>query len=480
MTRPSSRSPLRRRRLWLIAAALLAAGLLVATTVSAPLLHAQNAPAAEPLPAAEQRPARSDAAPSVLINEILSHTDAPLVDSIELYNRTAQPVAIGGWCLSDKPEEPCLACLPAGLQVPANGFLVLEQPLFGFGLAEEGEDLLLTEGAPACTPSGAQHRVRFDASPNGVSLGRLLNANGHEFFPLQRSRTLGAPNSGPILPPRLAIVEVAAQPPAGEPQYIELFNPGVTGVPLFDPAHPENRWRVAGVGTVSLPATTLPPGASIFLSSEPAAQFRSRYALPAALAVLRFSGSLRADGERITLESPEPPNAEDGFVPYVVVDEVGAEDVWPWQGAAVAARSSLTTFAQEPAAWGAPRVPLESGPVVQGLRMEVAPAGGGRGRVVRWQTSLEWRAERFSVTIEALDSTGATLPGESLLLELPAQGSRHIPATYEAAHLQADPAAAYRYSLRVRWWDGSEQLLATVESGPEVRLWVPLVRTPAP
>jgi hypothetical protein len=100
--------------------------------------------------------------------------------------------------------------------------------------------------------------------------------------------------------------------------------------------------------------------------------------------------------------------------------------------------------------------------------------------VVRWQTSLEWRAERFSVTIEPLDAAGAALPQGGQLLELPAQGSRHSSASYEVAHLQADPAAAYRYSLRVRWWDGSEQLLATVESGPEVRLWVPLVRTPAP
>ncbi|MCA9172721.1 MAG: hypothetical protein KDB23_33905, partial [Planctomycetales bacterium] len=37
----------------------------------------------------------------VVINEVLSHTDPPLVDSIELYNPTTQVINVSGWYLSD-------------------------------------------------------------------------------------------------------------------------------------------------------------------------------------------------------------------------------------------------------------------------------------------------------------------------------------------------------------------------------------------
>ena len=37
----------------------------------------------------------------VVVNEVLSHTDLPFVDAIELYNTTAAPVDISGWYLSD-------------------------------------------------------------------------------------------------------------------------------------------------------------------------------------------------------------------------------------------------------------------------------------------------------------------------------------------------------------------------------------------
>ena len=36
-----------------------------------------------------------------MINEILSHTDLPQTDVIELYNTSSEPADIGGWYLTD-------------------------------------------------------------------------------------------------------------------------------------------------------------------------------------------------------------------------------------------------------------------------------------------------------------------------------------------------------------------------------------------
>ena len=38
---------------------------------------------------------------SIVVNEVLTHTDPPLLDAVELYNPTNAPINIGGWYLSD-------------------------------------------------------------------------------------------------------------------------------------------------------------------------------------------------------------------------------------------------------------------------------------------------------------------------------------------------------------------------------------------
>jgi hypothetical protein len=54
-------------------------------------------------PEASGSPGRpgGDALGTVIINEALTHTDAPVEDAIEIFNRTSQPIDVGGWFLSD-------------------------------------------------------------------------------------------------------------------------------------------------------------------------------------------------------------------------------------------------------------------------------------------------------------------------------------------------------------------------------------------
>ncbi len=59
--------------------------------------------------------------PVILINEVLTHTDPPLLDSIELHNPAATNVNASGWFLSDDPAAPKKFRIPAGAVIPARG-----------------------------------------------------------------------------------------------------------------------------------------------------------------------------------------------------------------------------------------------------------------------------------------------------------------------------------------------------------------------
>jgi len=63
------------------------------------------------------------AIPPVVINEILTHTDWPELDGIELVNPTPAEVNIGGWFLTDDPNAPKKYRIRDGTRIPAAGFV---------------------------------------------------------------------------------------------------------------------------------------------------------------------------------------------------------------------------------------------------------------------------------------------------------------------------------------------------------------------
>ena len=81
---------------------------------------------------------------NVVINEVLSHTDPPLEDALELYNPTANDAAIGGWYLSDSQSDLKRFLVPAGTIVSAGGFRVFYQYQFGPADGEEDTPPLFT------------------------------------------------------------------------------------------------------------------------------------------------------------------------------------------------------------------------------------------------------------------------------------------------------------------------------------------------
>src|SRR6185369_10618467 len=83
---------------------------LVIRDENAPFASWTNAASWRPSAEPGGSPGRPDVAPlsipPVVINEALTHTDPPQLDSIELYNPSASPASIGGWFLSDDRDKP--------------------------------------------------------------------------------------------------------------------------------------------------------------------------------------------------------------------------------------------------------------------------------------------------------------------------------------------------------------------------------------
>ena len=66
----------------------------------------------------------------MVINEALTHTDPPQSDTIELYNPTASPAAIGGWFLTDDHDKPTKYRIPANTVIPPGGYVIFDESQF--------------------------------------------------------------------------------------------------------------------------------------------------------------------------------------------------------------------------------------------------------------------------------------------------------------------------------------------------------------
>ncbi|MCH8924350.1 MAG: lamin tail domain-containing protein [Planctomycetes bacterium] len=97
-------------------------------------------------------------AAGVVVNEVLTHTDLPQLDAIELFNPTGQPIDVGGWRVSDDELVLDKFQIPAGTAIAPGGFLLLtESEQFGnadhpgtsepFGFSELGERIIVTAAA---------------------------------------------------------------------------------------------------------------------------------------------------------------------------------------------------------------------------------------------------------------------------------------------------------------------------------------------
>lgn len=331
---------------------------------------------------------------TLVINEVLAHSDPPFEDAVEILNLTGTNISVGGWWLTDDKNDPDKFQLPPEAVVPANGYLVIYEnqfnpapgvpPSFAFSSAR-GDAVHLSVSDAGGALTGYRVSANFDPSETGVSHGRFPTSQGVKFVALG-ARTFGADNATTVEDFRLGagaanayakvgpvvISEVMFHPPdfAGgtnnsRDEYIELRNLSGVSTPLFDLT---NSWRLRDAVDYTFPAnTTLLPGETVLVvgfdpaTNAPAlAGFLDTYGAVSQRLFGPWSGELNNSSDSVELVKPDAPVAEPGpdlgYVPSILLDRVKYEDSFPWPAGADGAgyslmRSVASAYGNDPTNW---------------------------------------------------------------------------------------------------------------------------------
>ena len=192
---------------------------------------------------------------SIVINEVLAHSDQIADDWIELYNTTDDDINIGGWFLSDNNDDDPNRMkyrIAEGTIIKSHNYKVFyENQHFAnpldpgcsqpFRLSENGETIYLQSGQNGLL-TGYYEDEDFGASERDIAFGRHQNSTGTFNFVAMSTNTPGEANAYPKVGPIL-ISEIMYNPPAGgsfdhdEYEYIELRNISADPVSLqeWDP-----------------------------------------------------------------------------------------------------------------------------------------------------------------------------------------------------------------------------------------------------
>ena len=308
--------------------------------------------------------------PPIQIHELLTHTDPPQSDSVELYNPTGEPVSLAGWFLTDDRNQPRKFRIPESVLLQPYGYAVLTEADFNkpgameaFTFSSHGEEVFLFSADPSGNLTGHADGFRFEAAANGVSFGRYTNSVGELQFPAQKENTLGRINAGPRIGP-VVLNEFSFDPIPGDVEYVQVKNLSKDPVPLFDPAAPTNTWKVGGLEFSFPMGLTLPPGGLAVVVTGDPTLFRLRQSIPDSVPVLGpATGNLSDSGERLELRRPDSPDSVTNelgqvswFVPEIVVDAVRYGSRAPWPDTSVARVPALERFpadayGDDPAHW---------------------------------------------------------------------------------------------------------------------------------
>ena len=300
--------------------------------------------------------------PPVLISEILTHTDSPLVDAIELHNPSSQPVDLSGWRLTESSSSLQGFRIPDGTVIAPSGYLVFDETDFNpnglwnpnagprgsdeFALSgARGGDIWLIEADGAGNLLAFVDHVEFGASLNGVSFGRWPNGSAGKLYPM-KERSLfdeatgtyppqkrGGPNPG-AMRGQIMISEIMYNPPDGnvDLEFVELYNSSNSSVSL-------SGWDLdRGVDFTFSAGTLLKPGQSLVVvgfdlnATEKLTAFRLAYGIgPEVVLVGGWQGKLNNGGETISLLRPDAPPADDPtYTPMVIEESVTYSNLPPW------------------------------------------------------------------------------------------------------------------------------------------------------
>jgi hypothetical protein len=285
----------------------------------------------------------------VVINEVLSHTDLPLSDTIELFNTTNDPIDIGGWFISDTNNDFFMFEIPDATILLANDYLLFDEDDFNSSLGIDpkdfalngahGDELILTEVDGSGDIVRFADAVAFGAQKNGESWARSPNGTGVLYPAI--ARTLDNPNGAPRIGP-VVLNEIAYHPqdpgngilPANL-EFVELYNTDTTTTTMTG-------WRLRGgidfdfADNFMFPSETylviVPFDPDAPADAQLLADFQSTYGIDNTITLVGpFSGQLGNGGEALRLQRPDsPPLDEPAFTPRLLEDRTFYDDVAPW------------------------------------------------------------------------------------------------------------------------------------------------------
>jgi len=432
---------------------------------------------------------------NVVVNELLSHSDAPLEDAVEFYNPSGDDVDISGWYLSDSQNNLLKYRIPTNRIVRAGSYLVLYEyefngdhpgEEFSFSSAR-GDEVYLSQTSSLGVLTGYRAFAAFGPAENGVSFGRFPTSVGVDFtamsartfgvdnptdtnqFRSGTGRTNAYPKVGPVV-----INEIMYHPAITNDalEFVELHNILGTPVSLFDSNHPQNTWRLRKGIDFNFPqGTVIPAGGFLVVVSfdpqtDPAslAAFQGAYGMGMTL-LGPYSGKLDNAGEDVELRKPDVPQTQPGpdfgLVPYVVVDRVNYDDAAPWptspdgMGASLK-RITASLYGNEPVNWtgGTPN----PGAPNFGGSSNTAPVLGAIGNKTTNEGSL--------LTFTAM-ATDSDTPAQTLTFSLDAGAPSGASIHSSSGAFNWSPSEAQGpgvYAVTVRVTDSGSPLMSDWET----------------
>lgn len=398
---------------------------------------------------------------NIVINEVITHTDPPLEDAIELHNPTAVSVDVSDWWLSNSDNEPQKFRIPSNTIIPPGGFKVFyefagqaggfnpsgtgDAPSFTLNSAR-GDEVYLSTGNSTGSLTGFRRSVDFGAAENGVSFGRYFTSTEVDFVAMSQ-RTFGTDNPSILSQFRTGTGLTNAYPKVGPivlnelmyhppdigtndntlDEFIELLNVTGNTVLLYDPLASTNTWKLGnGVDFVFPLNKSLAPSATLLVvnfdpgtNATQLAAFRSKYGVATSIQIFGpYDGKLDNKGESIELYKPDtpqtPPHPDAGFVPYILVDKVKYSDLAPWPtepdgtGASLQ-RKNPSEHGNDPVNWKA------GSPVTCTYSLSASNAlfnsqGGSSNVTVITQSACPWTATNtnnwITITVESSSGSG--------------------------------------------------------------------------
>lgn len=322
---------------------------------------------------------------SIVINEVLTHSDPPCEDAIELYNAGTAAIDLDGWYLSDDART-LQKFRIIDIVLDPGEYTVFYEYQFSdnasgttaFALnSVSGDEIFLSAPDPSGEAVHLVDVVALDSGQRNVSCGRFPNGSG-PLVPMQALtfgadeapdqaafRTgAGAPNADPALGP-VIISEIMYHPADDDPEleYIELSNLSRFDVALYDTELPWNTWKLTSAVRFAFPpGTTIPAGGCILVTgAEDIETFRAACGVRGGVEIYGpWDGQLSNCAETIKLKRPDTPT-DNGTVPWILVDRADYRDCAPWPAAADGDGPALERTS--PGACGTSAGSWEAGPV---------------------------------------------------------------------------------------------------------------------